>query len=111
MARKSKRVDVGIWMKLTKLVMLLVICAGSLAVFQWYKPVIRSNEGMQRRINQLKAQIAEEERFAEQMNATIKAIGTNNIVLERLAREKLGYAKPGEKVIRFETINGQIPSK
>lgn len=111
MARKSKRVDVGIWMKLTKLVMLLVICAGSLAVFQWYKPVIRSNEGMQRRINQLKAQIAEEEQFAEQMNATIKAIGTNNIVLERLAREKLGYAKPGEKVIRFETINGQIPSK
>jgi len=111
MARKSKRVDVGIWMKLTKLVMLLVICAGSLAVFQCYKPVIRSNEGMQRRINQLRAQIAEEERFAEQMNATIKAIGTNNVVLERLAREKLGYAKPGEKVIRFETINGQIPSK
>jgi cell division protein FtsB len=111
MARKSKRVDVGIWMKLTKLVMLLVICAGSLAVFQWYKPVIRSNEGMQRRINQLRAQIAEEERFTEQINATIKAIGTNNVVLERLAREKLGYAKPGEKVIRFETINGQIPSK
>jgi len=110
-ARKSKRVDVGIWMKLTKLVMLLVICAGSLAVFQWYKPVIRSNEGMQRRINQLRAQIAEEERFADQMTATIKAIGTNNVVLERLAREKLGYAKPGEKVIRFEAINGQIPSK
>lgn len=110
MTRKSKRVDVGIWMRLTKLVMLLVICAGSLAVFQWYKPVIRKNEGMQRRINLLKAQIAEEKRFADQMNATINAIGTNNMVLERLAREKLGYAKPGEKVIRFETINGQIPS-
>ena len=59
MAHKSKRMDVGIWMKLTKVVMLLLIFAGSLAVFQWYKPVIRQNEGMQRRINLLQKQIAE----------------------------------------------------
>ncbi|MBT5926234.1 MAG: hypothetical protein HOH33_06415 [Verrucomicrobia bacterium] len=44
------------------------------------------------------------------MNATIGAISTNTVALERLAREKLGYAKPGEKVVRFETINAQIPS-
>src|SRR6056300_901162 len=110
MAHKSKRMDVGIWMRLTKLVMLLVIVAGSLAVFQWYKPVIRQNEGMQKRINLLQKQIAEEKAFADQMNATIGAISTNTMALERLAREKLGYAKPGEKVIRFETINAQVPS-
>lgn len=110
MAHKSKRMDVGIWMRLTKLVMLLVIAAGSLAVFQWYKPVIRKNEGMQRRIIMLQKQIAEEKAFADQMNATISAISTNTVALERLAREKLGYAKPGEKVVRFETINAQIPS-
>ncbi len=110
MAHKSKRMDVGIWMRLTKLVMLLMVIAGSLAVFQWYKPVIRQNEGMQKRINQLHKQIAEEKQIADQMNATISAITTNKTTLERLAREKLGYAKPGEKVVRFETINAQIPS-
>lgn len=110
MTQKAKRMDVGIWMRLTKLVMLLVVFAGSLAVFQWYKPVIRKNEGMQRRIILLKQQIAEEKQFADQMNATISAIGTNNVTLERLAREKLGYAKPGEKVVRFETVTAQIPS-
>ena len=110
MAHKSKRMDVGIWMRLTKLVMLLVVVAGSLAVFQWYKPVIRQNEGMQKRINQLQKQIADEKAFADQMNKTIHEISTNPMALERLAREKLGYAKPGEKVIRFETVNGQIPS-
>ena len=110
MAHKSKRMDIGIWMRLTKLVMLLVIVAGSLAVFQWYKPAIRQNEGMQKRINLLQKQIAEEKAFAEHMNATIGAISTNTVALERLAREKLGYAKPGEKVVRFETINAQIPS-
>ena len=74
-------------MKLTKVVMLLLIFAGSLAVFQWYKPVIRQNEGMQRRINLLQKQIAEEKAFADQMNATIGAINTNKMTLERLARE------------------------
>lgn len=110
MAHKSKRMDIGIWMRLTKLVMLLVMVAGSLAVFQWYKPVIRQNEGMQKRINLLQKQIAEEKAFADQMNASIGAISTNTVALERLAREKLGYAKPDEKVVRFETINAQIPS-
>jgi cell division protein FtsB len=110
MAHKSKRMDVGIWMRLTKLVMLLVIVAGSLAVFQWYKPVIRQNEG-NAKTHQLVAKANRRRKsFADQMNATIGAISTNTMALERLAREKLGYAKPGEKVVRFETINAQIPS-
>jgi cell division protein FtsB len=110
MANKAKRIDMGIWMKLTKLVMLLVVLASSMAVFQWYKPVIKKNEGMQKRIIQLKKQLTEEQNFADQMNAAIGAIGTNNTTLERMAREKLGYASPGEKVIRFETVNAQLPT-
>ena len=80
-------------------------------VFQWYQPVIRQNEGMQRRIIHLRKQIAEENKIAQTLQAKIGSVTTNDFTLDRLAREKLGYAKPGEKVVRFETINASLPSR
>tara|TARA_Y100001934_G_scaffold232889_1_gene282034 strand:- start:224 stop:562 length:339 start_codon:yes stop_codon:yes gene_type:complete len=111
MSQKSKSVDAGIWIKLTKLVMGLVLLAGAMAVFQWYQPVIRQNEGMQRRIIHLRKQITEENKIAQTLQAKIGSVTTNDFTLDRLAREKLGYAKPGEKVVRFETINASLPSR
>ena len=36
------------------------------------------------------------------MKAAINALQKDPKTVERLARERLGYAKPGETVIRFE---------
>ena len=111
MSQKNKSIDAGIWMKLTKVVGALVIVAGVMAIIQWYQPVIRQNEGMQRRLIHLKEQIAEENRIANSLQERIGAVSTNDFTLDRLAREKLGYAKPGEKVVRFETVNATLPSR
>jgi cell division protein FtsB len=37
------------------------------------------------------------------LKAEIDALGNDPKTVERLAREKLGYAKPDETVVHFET--------
>jgi len=94
-------VDLGIWGKLTKAGMLLLLVAGLLAVGLWYWPVIQRNERMRKEILRLDKQIQKEEQERKQLETAIKALNRDPKAVERLAREKLGYAKPGETVIRF----------
>jgi cell division protein FtsB len=95
-------VDVGIWNKLTKLVVGLLLAAGIMIIALWYLPVIRENERRRRAVIQLDAQIAREEAAAKQAREAIETLRNDPKAVERLAREKLGYAKPGETVILFE---------
>ena len=43
-----------------------------------------------------------EEEAGRQLRTSIDALRYDPKAVERLARERLGYAKPGEIVIRFE---------
>ena len=96
-------VDYGILGKLTRLVMFLLFVAGTLAVAVWYMPLIRQNERMRQQIFELDAKIQKEQEIARNLkNATDALRGGDPKALERLARERLGYARPGEIVIRFE---------
>jgi len=97
------KVDLGIWDKLTRLVIFLLFVAGLLGLAVWYLPLIKQNERMRREILRLDAQIKKEKETAKQSQASIDALRYDPKALERLARERLGYAKPGETVIRFET--------
>lgn len=94
--------DVGIWGKLTRVVIFLLFLAGLLAVALWYLPLIRQNERMRRQIMALDAKIVTAEEEGKRLKSTIHALSTDAKAVERLARERLGYAKPGETVIRFE---------
>ena len=47
-------------------------------------------------------QTQQEEGTAKQFKASIDALNHDPKMVERLVRERLGYAKPGETVIRFE---------
>ena len=96
------KVDLGIWDKLTRLVIFLLFVAGLLGLAVWYLPLIKQNERMRREILRLDAQIRKEKETAKQSQASIDALRYDPKALERLARERLGYAKPGETVIRFE---------
>ena len=96
------KVNLGIWDKLSRLVVCLLLLAGGLGVALSYWPLIRHNERMRTRINELDDRIKKEEATAKQQKTSIDAIRTDPKTVERLAREKLGYAKPGETVIRFE---------
>lgn len=95
-------VDLGIWSKLTRVVIVLIGIAAVLAVIIWYLPLIQRNERMRKDILTKDGQIEKETETARQLKASMDALRTDPKAVERLAREKFGYAKPGEVVVRFE---------
>lgn len=95
-------VDLGIWDKLTRLVLFLVVIAALIGVFFWYLPLFRENEARRKDILRLEMKVKKEEETARQLEAMIKALRNDPKTVERAARERLGYAKPGETVIYFE---------
>ncbi len=95
-------VDVGLWAKLTRAVIVLLFVAGALGVAVWYLPVFQQNERMRKEILRRDQQIQKEEETARQLKAAFNALSNDPKTVERLAREQLGYAKSGETVIRFE---------
>jgi len=95
-------VDLSIWDKLTRVVIFLLFLAGLLGVAVWYLPLIKQNERMRKHIFQLDLQIQKEEASGKQLKLAIDGLHYDPKAVERLARERLGYAKPGETVIRFE---------
>jgi len=96
------RVDLGIWNKLIKAVVFLLIIAALLAVAVWYLPLIKQNERMRAEILRLEDEVAKEEKIAMRRKVAIDALRNDPETVERYAREKLGLARPGETVIRFE---------
>ncbi len=96
------KVNLGIWDKLTPVVIFLLFIAGILLVGMWYLPLIKQNERMRREILRLDQMVRKEEDTGRQLRISIDALRYDSKAVERLARERLGYAKPGETVVRFE---------
>lgn len=94
-------VDLGIWHKLTRLVVFLLFVAGLVGVAVWYYPLIRNNERIRRVNLQLDLKIKKEEAISKQLTAAVLAFKDPKVV-ERVARETLGYGKPGETIIHFD---------
>lgn len=95
------KVDLGIWGKLSRVVVFLLCVAGLLGVGLWYLPLIQQNERMRRVVLRLDTQIAKADESNRQLKASIDALRFDPKAVERLARERLGYAKPGETMIHF----------
>lgn len=96
------KVDLGIWSKLTRLVIFLLFVAGCLAVGLWYLPVIRQNEGLRKQKLRVETLIEKEEKNGRKLKTEMDSLRYDPKAIERLAREQLGYAKAGETVIKFE---------
>ena len=103
------RVNLGIWDKLTKAVVFLLIIAALLAVAVWYLPLIKQNERMRAEILRLEGEVTKEKKIAMRRKVNIEALRNDPETVERYAREKLGLAKPGETVIRFEEPEPERP--
>lgn len=95
-------VDLGIWTKLRRVVICLLVVAGSLGIAFWYLPLIKQNERMRKEMLRLDAQIHKEDETSRQLKTSFDTLRNDPKAVERLAREKLRYAKPGETVIVFE---------
>lgn len=101
-------VEDSIWDKLTRVVIGLLLLAFLVAIGVWYLPLIRQNERMRREVMRLDAQVQQEAEAKRQLSAAVEALSNDPKAIERLAREKLGYAKPGETVIRFEEATNNV---
>ena len=98
-------VEDSIWDKLTRVVIGLCLLAGLVAIGVWYLPLIRQNEAMRKEVLRLDVEVAKEAETRRQLNASVDALNNDPKAVERLARESMGLAKPGETVIRFEEVN------
>jgi cell division protein FtsB len=95
-------VNLGIWDKLIKLVLCLLFLASLAYLFYWYLPLIQKNQRYRKEILALDARIAEQERASRQLKGSIEMMQNDPRVIERLARERLSWAKTNEMVVRFE---------
>jgi cell division protein FtsB len=97
------KVDLGIWNKLTQAVVVLVALAVLVFIILAYQKPIQQNERMRREILRLDTELQKQDAISKQLRAEIDALRNDPATVTRLAREKLGYAKADETVIRFET--------
>lgn len=104
-------VDLGIWSKLTKIVIGLVVLAVLLLIVMCYLPLIQENTRMRAQVLKLGDQLQAEQERSAQLQSQIDALRNDPKTIERLAREKLGYAKPDETVIRFEAPVTNAPPR
>ena len=96
------KVDLGIWDKLARMIVFLLLLAALFGIGVWYLPLIQRNERMRKEIHSLDADIKKAEEDNKRLKNSIEAMRDPRTI-ERLAREKLSYARTGETVIRFET--------
>lgn len=105
----KEKVDLGIWSKLTQAVIALVAVAILILIGLTYLPLIHQNERMRSEIMRLDAELQKQETASKELRADIEALRNDPATVARLVREKLGYAKADETVIRFETNNASGP--
>lgn len=91
-----------IWDHLTRFVLLLIFVAVVLLVIVSYLPLIRQNKAMREELFRVEQKIREAEEINRQKKAVVEALQSDPLAVERLARERLGLAKPGEIVVHFE---------
>jgi len=104
-------VDLGIWSKLTKLVVGLVVLAVLLLIGMCYLPVIQQNARMRTQIYKLNQQLKAEEEKTQELQAKVIALQSDTNTQERLIRERLGYARPDETILRFEPAATNLPGR
>ena len=92
----------SIWDKLNRVVICLLLVAGLVGVAVRYYPLIKQNERYRKRVLDLDLEVQKQMETKKQLSASIEAMNNDPKAVERLARETLGYAKPGETVIKFE---------
>lgn len=96
------KVDLGIWSKLTQVVIALVALAILLLIGMTYLPLIQQNENYRREIDRLDVEIQKQTEVSKELKGEIDALRNDPKTVERLAREKLGYARSNETVVHFE---------
>ena len=99
-------VDTGIWDKLTRVVVTLLVVAALVWVAILYCPLRHQNEARRQQIIESDQRIQQEENVNRELRLEIDSLKSDPKTVERLAREQLGLARPDETVIRFD-VSGE----
>ena len=97
----------NIWDVLTKFVLFLLFVAAGVMIFFWYLPLIQQNQRMRRDILVLEGEIRTEEKLKKSLKAHTDAILSDPRTVERLARERLVYARTNETIFVFDAPKAQ----
>jgi cell division protein FtsB len=95
----------NIWNALTRLLLVLLGIAAVLGIVVWYEPVVQENQRMREEKFELDKKIEQEGKIARRLETQLRSFQDpvlEKTLVERLARERLSYAKPGENVVHFE---------
>jgi cell division protein FtsB len=101
----------NIWIALTRLLLVLLGIAAVLGTVVWYEPVVQENQRMREEKFELDRKIEQEAKIAKRLETQLRSFqnpALEKTLVERLARERLSYAKPGENVIHFEPPAGGL---
>jgi cell division protein FtsB len=105
------KVDFGIVGQLTRLIGFLIIVAVLVLGVFAQLPLIRKNQRMREENVRLELELKREEERGADLQRRVHALNTDPKTLERLARERLGYARPGETIIYFEPAQPASPAQ
>jgi|TARA_B100001093_G_scaffold197750_1_gene190139 cell division protein FtsB len=87
----------NLWLSLPVLLLLVLICFFSGLIIRTYKGL----ENFQAREQRLEQRLLEAENEFKRKEAYMKRLLEDNEFLERVARQRLGYAHPDELLFRF----------
>ena len=96
------KVDLGIWSVFMQLAAALLAIAVLALIGTTYLPLIHQNEQMRKRIDYLDGELEKQRQISRDLQTEFDALRSDPKTVERLAREKLGYAKADETVIHFD---------
>lgn len=98
----------NIWNTLTRVLVVLLGIAGILGIAIWYEPVVQENQRMREQKFELDTKIESEAKTAKKLETQLRSFedpALERTMVERLARERLSYARPGENVIHFDQVH------
>jgi cell division protein FtsB len=103
---RAVNVTESIWDRLSRVILALLVMAAILGIFVWYEPVVQENQRMREEKFELDTKIDQELKIAKKLETQLRSFEDpvlERTMVERLARERLSYAKPGENVVHFES--------
>lgn len=89
------------WLVVYRTAWVMLLAVVILGVVSLFLPKIRQNEERQRRAAELEAHNRVREDQLKQLRSQQERFQSDPGYVERIAREELGKAKPGETVFRF----------
>lgn len=98
-----------VWTWITKGSLVTLVALAAVGVVSLFVPRVQELRRLQRREAEVRHEKELEEEMLRRLRRQQERLQTDPAYLERVARDELGYAKPGETIFRF-VDEGETPT-